>query len=174
MAEVELKCPSCGRTVQLGDIECPHCGVNLKSGESFAARVKRARGKAKHPEGLTGGIYVGVAIVFLLLSLAGYFYQSRMESVIEEKPELFVHYIEDLQLIEDWEAAGKYADARKKAQELSEQLLNEAARIKPKQAYDPDAKKEKWDKRGAKRLLNNLRAKVERKLDELPQGESQE
>jgi len=180
MAEVELKCPSCGRVVHLGDIECPHCGVNLKSGETFETRVKRARGKAKHPEGLTGSIYIGVAIVFLLVSLAGYFYQSRMEDVIEEKPELFVERIERIQHIEDLDAAGQYAEAREEAAALAEELKQEAEKIKPEQAYAPDnsgpfsRKRRQWDKRGAKRLLNNLRAKVERKLEQLPQGEQQE
>ncbi len=70
--EQTLECPSCHGMVTVGEIKCPHCGVNLKSGESFEAQVKRARGKAKHKEIYTGGLYIGIMLAVGLCIFAGY------------------------------------------------------------------------------------------------------
>lgn len=172
MASPQLKCPSCNGPVDLGEIECPHCGVNLKSGESYEARVKRARGKLKHSEGLSGGLYLGVGLAFLLCTVGGYMYQTKMEAAIKERPHFFVGPIEDFQKVEDLVAGGLHDLARDRAKELVEKLEAEAESIRPRDRYarpkSPWARRRrKFDERGARRLLNNLKAKTEFKLNKI-------
>lgn len=188
MAEVTLKCPSCEKDVTLGDIECPHCGMNLKSGEAFETRVKKAKGKEKHPEHFGRGIYFGVVVAFSLVIFAGFMYQGLVEETIQQKRELFEYAVLKLQEIDDlvvagkheWAqgnpaaAQGKYDEAREATQELITWIDGEAARIKPEQPY---AKKhtESWrrlepeyNRRVAKRLLYNLKAKAQYTLEQIP------
>ncbi len=179
MAQAELKCPSCGRAVQLGDIECAHCGVNLKSGESFEARVKRARGKAKHPEKVTGGLYLGLAGVFVLMSLAGYFYQRRIENVVEQRPDMFVERIERIQHVHDLIYAERYAEAREEAEALSRELRRAADDIEPPEPFAPADVRQRgrradWDERAGKGLLHNLATKAERLVEEIPEAGAQQ
>ena len=86
MAEVEVECPSCGGMTKLGEVICPQCGVNLKSGEAFEARVKKARGKAVHPEHFSVGIYALVLVAFGACTFAGYMYQRAVAKSIVAVP----------------------------------------------------------------------------------------
>jgi len=178
MAKQELSCPNCNGKVALGEIICPHCGMNLKSGESFEAQVKRARGKAQHEEAYTGGLYVGIVLAVGLCMFAGYMYQRSMEKVLAERPELFKPHIEQLQYVQDLVAAGDYATARERASALIKQIQETADGIvadvpfrvdQVTESYArPYRRETKWNKRGAKRLLFNLKAKAEHVLAQLP------
>jgi hypothetical protein len=178
MGKTQLQCPSCQGMVTLGEITCPHCGVNLKSGESYEAQVKRARGKAKHQEIYTGGLYVGIVLAASLCIFAGYMYQRSMENVLAERADLFGPLIGELQSLQDMAAAGQYEQARQAGKALVEKIQADADSIKPEVAWTPDEvsksytagyrQTEKWDKRGAKRLLFNLQAKAQHIVDTLP------
>ncbi|MHC4479447.1 MAG: zinc ribbon domain-containing protein [Planctomycetota bacterium] len=188
MAKVEMQCPNCGGVVELGDIECVHCGVNLKSGETYETRIKQARGKGLHPEHFIGGIYTAVALGFGLVMFAGFMYQRSTEKVIRQKPGLFDYPVLKMQEIDDLvafarhdaargddaEARYKYNQARKRMRELIEWITIEEQSIKAKQAYAPKTqtygmrREKEFNRKGAKRLLRNLRAKARFKLEQIP------
>jgi len=178
MAKQTLSCPNCNGVVALGEIICPHCGVNLKSGESFETQVKRAQGKAKHEEKYTGGLYVGITLAVALFIFAGYMYQRSMEKLLADKPELFKPHIEELQYVQDLVAAGDYATAHERGSALAQKLQEEADGITPETPFRVGdvsnsyvrgyRETEKWNRRGAKKLLFNLKAKTEYLLDHMP------
>ncbi len=176
MQRPELQCPSCGGPVRVGDIECKHCGVNLKSGESFEVRVKRARGKLKHNEGLTGGLYIGLGLAFVLLTLGGFLHQRRVERVLRQRPQMFVPRVQQLARLNRLAASGQRAQARQEALEMARELREEADGMKFEDLYarperdvwgHPVQRKEEapWDKSGGKSLLINLAAKAESKAE---------
>ncbi|MHC4593158.1 MAG: hypothetical protein ACYS8L_10770 [Planctomycetota bacterium] len=189
MAKVELQCPSCGGLVELGDVECVHCGVNLRSGESYETRVRQARGKGLHPEHFAPGLYMGAAIAFALAVFAGWMYQRAVQKTIQDKPGFFRYPVLRIQELDDLVAAGHiaaakgkpneadyhYNRARKGMEELIHWIDAEDARIRVKDPYSPETPdrhtwrvEKKYNKRGAKRLLKNLRAKAEFKLSQIP------
>ena len=186
MGKAQLQCPNCQGAVTLGEVTCPHCGVNLKSGESYETQVKRARGKAKHQEMYTGGLYAGIVFAVALCIFAGYMYQRAMANVLVERADLFTPLVKELQQARDLADAGQAAEARKVLQGdgtpakpgLIRELQEQADAIKPEVAWSPQEtvnsyytttqKKEVWDKRGAKRLLFNMQAKAQYILDHLP------
>jgi hypothetical protein len=150
--------------------------VNLKSGETFETRVKRARGKEKHREGVSSGVYLGIVLAFAFIVLGGYIYQSRMERVMRQRPDLFVSRVEEMQQVEDLIATEQYGEARARLEELAEALERKADSIKPPDPYAPEKKRQpwmprkkakEWDQRGGKRLLRNLKAKAEHRLEKL-------
>jgi uncharacterized membrane protein YvbJ len=191
MAKPQLQCPACGSKVELGDIECKVCGVNLKSGESFEARAKKAKGKAVHPEHFTGRIYVGVAVAFGMVVFAGLMYQTKVvEKSFAERPDLYQYPVQQLQEVQDLvtvarqeaasgnakAAAEDYRTATQRAQTLIEWLTTQADRIKPEQPYErqtydpytPGSNQPKYNRTVARRVLNDLKAKAERELSSIP------
>jgi len=175
MGKVELKCPSCGAPVELGQVECRQCGMNLKSGETYEAQRQRARGKSRHPEHFAPAIYGGVIIALALFALAGFLYQRRVERAIIDQSELLRYPALKLQEIDDTIAAQDYTTAREMAVELLDWLEIEASMINPKLPYTPEPDRgygaqvrEKHDDRAAKRLLLNYTAKTQRKLAGIP------
>jgi len=189
MGKVTLKCPSCGGDVQLGDVECPHCGVNLKSGESFETRVKKARGKARHPEHFGRGLYVSVILAFGLITFAGFMYQRLVEKTLVARWDTFQYAVLKMQEIEDTvavadrlraqghagEAQKKYEEARQAANELISWLAAEAEKIKPREPYSGQQKRSwrggtgpEYNRRVAKSQLNNLKRKAEALLESIP------
>ena len=181
MAKAQLQCPNCQGVVTLGEVTCPHCGVNLKSGESYETQVKRAKGKVKHQEMYTGGLYAGIVFAVACCIFAGYMYQRAMVSVLTERADLFTPIVQKLQQAQDLADAGQYAEAKKIASELVTKLGEESDSIKPEIPWSPEQTinsyysnqqpKEKWDKRGAKRLLDNLQAKAQYLLDDIAKHE---
>jgi len=176
MQRPKLQCPSCGGPVRVGDIECKHCGVNLKSGESYEARVKRTRGKLKHHEGLTGGLYIALGLAFVLLTLGGFLYQRRMHKVMRQQPQMFVPGVRELARLDRLAARGEHAVAQQQARDLAQALRDQAESIELEDLYAPREKDQwghpvpkrterKWDKRGGKALLLNLAAKAESKAE---------
>ncbi len=191
MAKAQLQCPACGSKVQLGDIECKVCGVNLKSGESFETRAKKAKGKAVHPEHFAGRIYVGVVVAFGMFVFAGVMYQTQMVAKsFKERPDLYQGPVQEIQKIEDLitegnveQAAGNvkaaqedYTAARESAQKLIEALRLQVDSIKPEEPYateqrspyDYGNKEPRYNRTMARRLLSDLRAKAEKLLDRIP------
>jgi hypothetical protein len=181
MGKPQLQCPNCQGTVTLGEVTCPHCGVNLKSGESYETQVKRARGKVKHKEMYTGGLYAGIVFAVSLCIFAGYMYQRAMTTVLTQRADLFKPRIEELQKAQDLADAGQYAEAKNAASHLVQELGQDADDIKPEIPFTADQvttsyytgqKAATWDKRGAKRLLLNLQAKAQYLLDDVTKRES--
>ena len=193
MAKAQLQCPACGSRIQLGDIECKVCGVNLKSGESFAARAKKAKGKAVHPEHFAGRLYFGVVIAFGLFVFAGLMYQTQMvERSFKERPDLYQGPVQQIQQIQDLitegdqeQAAGNakaaqehYTDARDTAKKLMDALDTQVNSIKPEEPYAPEQQspyaygsaQPKYNRTMARRLLSDLRAKAENQLNRIPTG----
>ncbi len=183
MPTTGLICPSCGSPVSPDDVECPRCGVNLKSGESYETRVRRARGKLRHTEGLVGGLYIALAFVLGLSCIGGYSYQARMERVIVQRPDLFREPIRRLQEIDDLIAVGRSAEARETALALARELDTTADQIQVRDLYAPKtppprryrttASEPEYDRRGAKRLLHNLAEKARFKARAVAHQESQ-
>jgi len=182
MAEPILKCPSCGASVHLGDIVCPECGVNLKSGESYEARVQKARGKEKHHEAIAGGLYATVVLAFCLLIISGYFFQRRFEGFVRTRPDIFRPFLERFQQIQDWQAARQYEKAREEAKLLVQDIEKAAERIEPPEYYSQENSNNAWkhgyrrrevkyDKRGTKRALFTLKHKAQHILDTIPTQE---
>jgi hypothetical protein len=177
MGKQQLECPSCHGAIALGDIRCPHCGVNLKSGESFETQVKRAKGKVKHPEAYTGGLYIGIALALGLVIFAGYMYQRSVERVLADRSATFSPLIEKLQQVRDDADAGRYDVARQNGEALLKDIQVADDSIKPGVAFDvgevansygTNYNKPKGDERAAKRILANLAAKTQHILDSLP------
>jgi hypothetical protein len=187
MAKVELECPSCGGTVELGDITCRHCGVNLKSGESYEKQVKRAKGREKKVTAPAGALYIGVLLAFGLVTLSGLMWQKRMEAAIAQRPDLFYEPVplEDgswgesafqrLQRVQDLVDAGKHEEARTVAEALiawideeAEQLyIVRAGDIETRRHYRRDRRQDEDDDSVAiKRMLLTLKAKAQEKIGE--------
>jgi hypothetical protein len=174
MAKVMLKCPNCGQQVELGDIECKHCGLNLKSGESYESQVKKAKGKAEHPEHFSSPVFVGAALAFSLFLFAGYMYQRRMETAVRDRPDLLVPAIEEFQQIDDLVHAKEYVQAQQRTQALIASLDKRAASIDVPEPYAKEdtspwrRPQAKYNRAAVRRLLLTLKAKAERKLTEIP------
>lgn len=176
MAEAELSCPNCGEPVGLGDVTCSNCGVNLRSGETYDSRVKRARGRGEHKKTYTGGLYMGVVGAFLLFVFAGYMYHRSMNKVISQVPQFFRGPVQELHEIRGMVHAGQTQEARQRLDALIQELDQKASSIKiesftgAEQISNPGmrrAKKTEWSKRSAKRLLYRLKAEAETLRDEI-------
>jgi uncharacterized membrane protein YvbJ len=191
MAKAQLQCPACGSKVQLDDIECKICGINLKSGESFEVKAKKARGKAVHPEHFSGRIYVGVVVAFGMVVFAGLMYQTQVvEKSLAERPDLYQGAVEEFQGIEDLLARGgqeaasgdakaaaeDYRNARERTQKLRDGLKATADAIRPEEPYAKDdrspyvygSQEPKYNRTVAKRVLYDLAAKAENELNRIP------
>ena len=180
MAKAQLQCPNCQGAVTLGEVTCPHCGVNLKSGESYETQVKRAKGKVKHQEMYTGGLYAGIAFALAVCIFAGYMYQRAMTNVLTERGDLFTPRVQELQKAQELADAGQYAEAKTAANHLVSELEKDADAIKPEIPFTADQvtysyyggpQRATWDKRGAKRLVYNLQAKAQHILDDIAKRE---
>lgn len=101
MPHVQLTCPSCGELVEIGATTCPHCGVNVKSGESFEGRVKRARGKARHPEHFAGTVLVSCTVLLGVTLFGGYMYQKRIHKLMVVNPEGLSGYVTGLKILDE-------------------------------------------------------------------------
>ena len=188
--EVKLQCPSCHGEVSLGEVECPHCGVNLKSGESYEARVEQAKGKSMHPEHFGGRICLAVAFALTLVLFAGFMWERAVQKVFAAKPDLFKYPVLKLQEIDDMIARGyreqargedtvarkTFVDARRETEELITWIDEKDESIKPDVPYakEPTRRGSRWrtetkyNRRLAKRVLKNLKAKAESRLKRMP------
>ncbi len=171
MAEGELECPNCGAGVSLGSIACPNCGVNLKSGETYETQVQRARGKGRHQELYTGGLYVGIVIAFSLIIFAGYMYQRTMEGVIQEKPGLISYPVQEMAEIRGLIERGEHIAANQRARDLAGELAKaiDSIEVKTPFAWEDSRRprhgkprESEASKRATRRLLKTLKAKAER------------
>jgi len=174
MGKEQLACPSCGKTIEAGVAECPYCGLNIRSGEPFEMRVRRAKAAREGPvERLGARLGLGTTIVLGLVFLGGFLYQRRAETVFRNYPDEFVTYIWQLESIDALAAAGRVADARVAAQELIEELRQKQAQIRIEAAPTTQEKQDptrrpKAVRRAHKSLLGNLAKKAEFKLHNLP------
>lgn len=179
-------CPNCGEPVEAGETMCPNCGVNLVSGESYEERLKRARGREKTArEGSPiGGI--GLAVLFGLLLLAGFMYQSRVIKMLRAHPDEMSGYIGRLQRVENLVDRALEAQTASERERFSERArssgealiedLRETADAIEIEAAPTTEQQERGDKapksvRSArKRFLYNLASKAQHHLGRLPSG----
>ena len=189
--QVKLQCPACHGEVNLGDVECPHCGVNLKSGESYEARVKQAKGKDTHPEHFGGRIIMAVAFALALALFAGFMWERAVRKVLADRPDLFRYPVQKLQEIDDMVVLGHqqqaqgddaasrktFVDARRETGELIDWITEMDDSIKPDVPYRQDTsrkgshpwrKQKEFNQTLAKRELKNLRVKAEVRLRSIP------
>jgi hypothetical protein len=193
MADVTLKCPSCGEDVGLGDIVCASCGINLKSGEAYETRVKQAKGKAVHPEHFASPVYVVGLVAAAVFLFAGLKWQQTCEEAMTQQPEWFSYAVLQMRNVDDLVAQGNLAlqggdsEAARKAfeeargtaeglvgwlQQMADSIKPDESEIltgKPKTPRGYATRKETpYDKNVVKRLLVNLQKKAQRKLEQLP------
>lgn len=172
MGESKMQCPNCGGDVTVGTLLCPGCGVNIRTGETFDARVKRAKPKELHGERLQTGIYFGVTLAFAVVMVSGYLFQTRIEKVIRGNGEAFAQYVKELEEIDSLLAQGKKEPAAKKGEALIKALTDRARSIRiedaptTRQLADPSLKS-KGMRKAEKNLLYNLAAKVKHRLPQL-------
>ena len=189
MAKAQLKCPGCQSTVDIGDVECKVCGLNLKSGEALETRVRKAKGKAIHPEHFGGRLYLGVVLAFGLAVFGGYMFQTQAVDVsFVERQDLYWYAVDELQRIGDLVTAGQreaaqgnveaaqkdYQNARKRADALINWLGRTVDLIRPEDLYGKEAPGSMWNpepsyhKRTAIVVLGILKAKAEYVRDHIP------
>ena len=184
MAETEKQpCPSCGAPLAVGVLTCPQCGINIRTGEAYQTRVERARPKRFHPERYHQGIYVGAAVLFALVMIAGSILQRRAERIIKGDRELFqgsfetlekqqVHFFRALWEIDSLASAERVDDASALADELvsiAEGKIREMDReVEQRQYRDDDVTwGEEQELKARKRNLRNVISKAERKRERL-------
>ena len=172
MGKEVLKCPNCGAKAAIDVILCPTCGTNIRTGETFDAKVKRARPRLLHPERFMKGVYLGVAVVFALVVLAGFVYQCQIEGALKLKPDEFRGYVSRLEMIDALAKRGEKQEARDVAEKLIKELRDKASKIRiedaPTTAELNDPKRVPRSIRAAeKALLGNLADKAEVKLEKL-------
>jgi hypothetical protein len=172
MGKEILKCPNCGARVAIDVVLCPTCGTNVRTGETFDAKVKKVKPRVLHPEHFMKGVHLGVAIVFALVLFAGYMYQRQIEAALKLKPEEFRGYVSRLEMIDALGNKGAKQEARDVAEKLIKELKDKASQIKmedaPTTAQLNDPKRVPRSIRAAeKALLGNLADKAEAKREKL-------
>ncbi len=100
--ESTVECPNCSEQIRGGAVTCNNCGFDIRTGESYKMRIKKAKGSRDRRPPATGtvGLIMLVALGFVLL--AGYIYQRR---VLEEITEEYGSYFERLARVETVEDA---------------------------------------------------------------------
>ena len=184
MAEPKKQsCPSCGVPLDVGVLTCPECGINIRTGEAYQTRVERAKAKRFHPERYHQGIYMGAAVLFVLVMLAGGILQRRTERGIRQNREFFegsfktlenqqVHFFRALWEIDSLASAERVDDASALADELvsiAEGKIREMDReVEQRQYRDDDVTwGEEQELKARKRNLRNVISKAERKRERL-------
>ena len=172
MGKELLACPGCGKMVEAGTPACPHCGMNIQTGETFEAKVQRAKERTIRPERLGTRLAVATLFVLALVFLGGFLYQRRAERVFRDKPEVFAGYLMRLEQMDSLAAAGKTADALALGEALVKELNARESSIviedAPTTQQARDTKRvPKAVRRAEKGLLHNLARKVEYKLNML-------
>jgi len=168
----ELTCPNCGVSVKQSDITCPQCGTNMRTGESYETHMKRARSDELHPEHFAGRLGFVVTILFVLIIMAGFLYQRRVEKVLRDQDMVFADFLRRSDAIDTLIASGKTAEARALGRELigdlkraDESIIIEDA---PTTAQRDDRNlRNKSERKAEKAQLKNLIAKVEYRLEKL-------
>ncbi len=184
MAETgKMPCPSCGAPLDVGVLTCTQCGINIRTGEAYQTRVERAKQTRTHPERYHQGIYMGAAVLFVLVMLGGGMVQRRAERVIREKRELFqgsfktlekqqVHFFHALWEIDSLASAERIDDARALADEVvsvAEGKFGEMDRDLERRQYRDDnvTWAEEQEFKARKRNLRNVISKAKLKRSRL-------
>jgi len=168
--EAQMECPNCNVSVAIGTETCPECGTNLRTGETYEARVKRAKSEELHPEHFVGHVAFGITILFVLIVMGGFLYQRRVERVMRDREEDFDYFLRGVDEVEALLAQGKGSEARIKADQLIKELEEADAIIviedapTTHQAADP-YRRPKAERRAEKAQLKNLIKKLRYKLD---------
>ena len=173
MSEETLRCPNCDAPVEVGELSCPKCGINLRTGESFESKVKRAKSKDLHPEHFRSGLYLTVGIIYAIVVFGGYMYQRRVEGALRERQDVFADFLARTERVERLAAAGRTAEAREVAAAVIEAMRQRDRAIEGE--INPrfyGAKEPAWGVKtrrvAEQRLLRNMVKKLERKLSALP------
>ncbi len=182
MSQSVQRCPTCKTEVEKSQVECRVCGMNVKTGESFQDKVKRAKRAETHPEYFHRGILAMVLFGFVIFILAGFMYQRSREKILGREITVikrlrktivyFRKHIERLEELDGMVAARKYEDADKAAKTLIKDLNTELGVVREtiKAAYSDDEEgrveaAKKSERLVAVSLLENIKAKTEHRLD---------
>ena len=170
MGAETASCPNCSGRVTVGDIECPTCGTNLKTGEAYETRVKRAKQKRVHRGALAHGLVFVPTVGFALVLFAGFMFQKSAEQSIRRNADEYAVYVQKLEQVDALAASGEKDRARDMCKALIEELQQTISTIKVEIAYSEDHKKEAQEaphKKARRAFLLNLQRKAEHKLKEL-------
>jgi len=172
MAGERISCPSCGKEVPPGEVECPSCGTNVKTGQTFESRKRAARARGRHPEHFQKGLSVTAASAFAIVVMMGYWYQKSIEKVIAQDADEIAVYVAEIERIDALHDHGQDAQARKEAEGLKNAIESAIDKIIIKAAYgttkrEREAQEQKPYRIKKRRLLRNLKAKVEYRLAKL-------
>lgn len=170
MAEESQMCPNCGTRARPGEILCGHCGTNLETGETWQARVKRAKQKKTHEENFARGIMLLPTIAFALLVFAGFMYQRGAQDGVAQNKDEVATYVQQLERADRLVAFGQTEQARSIYSSVAEELESKASEINPGDAYSPGDEKEESEREqeaARKTILVNLQMKAQHKLDNL-------
>jgi len=159
------KCPNCASEVSPGQLECQYCGTNVKTGETFEMKVKRAEVKGVHAEKYVRHIFAGVAVAFALAILGGFLTQKGTEEFVKKHPMKFRNYAIQMRELDRLIDAGQTVEAAAKGKSLREEIqkhadgLDEGPTLRrgKKYRHDPISK--------AKLMLLSLVRTVDNKLE---------
>ncbi|MFP4027069.1 MAG: hypothetical protein ACLFWL_04705 [Candidatus Brocadiia bacterium] len=175
MGTEKVVCPSCGQEVDPEEGVCPNCGVNVRSGETFKTRMKRARGrKTEHTE-IMRNLGFAIVLAFGLIILAGFMYHRRVLKVMSKRQNrrMFSYYTRKMDWLRGLVKAGKVAQARREGKALVKELQQDADAIEIELAPSTEQKEQerepKSHREAKKALLKNMSEKVEHLLSNLPE-----
>ena len=164
--EAQRRCSDCGTKVPVKETECPYCGLNLDTGQSFEVKVKQAKPNRSHQATPLSTLLVMPVIAFALIVFAGYMYQRRAESIMDNNKSAVEPILTKLEKADNLARFGKKAEAKK----MCEQAIED---IKDAASDDGSSRSSNEDDEGAaerkKGLLMSLQAKAERKMQQYSQ-----
>lgn len=137
------------------------CGTNVKSGETFDMKIKRAQSKEGHSERYVRHIFLATFLGFGLVILAGFFTEKGAEEFIKQHPEQFREYAEQMAVLDTLIAKGETDKADKLGEEMIKSLEKDEQELKegPSYSHNPTSK--------AKKFMVNLRKVVQHKLEDM-------
>lgn len=155
----KAECPSCNTEVAIGVVECPHCGTNIKSGETWEMKIKRSQIRGEHSEKYMRSVFVGIALAFALVILSGFFTEKGSDEYIRQHPDDFKRYVATMDSIDTLIAQGRKEEADRMGEALIKELEKREAGIQEGKSYEHNPTTQ------SQKLLQNLRKKVQRKLE---------
>ena len=141
--ESRVPCPNCSYSIKAESVFCKNCGYNIQTGESYRARLKKAKGARDRRPPVAGRIGWLMILAFGLVLIAGFVYQRRMIAVIRENEAEYRGYVQRLE----------QADAVAETEALIDDLRARLATV--------------TEDRAKQSLLNNLISKAEHRAEQI-------